>query len=260
MSKVAVVTGAARGIGKAIAIRLLEDGFKVVFSDIEEGILNKTMSEVSKLNKEAKFFKCDVSKREEVRNLCEFAKNELCSLDVMVNNAGVELTTSIDDMQDSDLDRLFKINVNGVFYGIQESVKIMRQNVNTEIKGKIINACSIAGHKGFAYLAAYSGTKFAVRGITQAAAQEYAKDKITINSFCPGIVDTPMWEKIDKVLAKYLGMKGDGDVFQHYVKNISLGRASVPDDLSKVVSFLASKDSDYMTGQSIIQDGGIVFS
>lgn len=260
--KVAIVTGGVSGIGKAIAERLLQDGYKVVIGDYHtdtEALVRKIDPEKGRLAG----IRADVSRRSEVRKLVDFAVATFGSLDVMVNNAGVALTASFDDTKEQDLERLYRINVFGVIYGIQEAVRVMRQNkvsAPDALRGKIINACSVAGHKGFALLGAYSGTKFAVRGIAQAAAQEYAKDKITVNNYCPGIVGTNMWQEIDRSLSQYLGTKPDGEAFRKYSELIALGRPSVPEDLGKIVSFLAASDSDYMTGQSIIYDGGLLFN
>lgn len=261
-NKVAIVTGGVQGIGRGITERLIHDGFKIVIGDYSADT-DKAVQALKKEGADVAGIQVDTAKKSDVQKLVDFAVKTFGHLDVMVNNAGVVLTASVDDTKESDLERLYQINVYGVIYGIQAAVAVMRNNPikeGSELRGKIINACSIAGHKGFALLSAYSGTKFAVRGITQAAAQEYAKDKITINNYCPGIVGTDMWKKIDADLAKYLGTTPDGAAFKKYTELVSLGRGSVPADLGKVVSFLASPDSDYMTGQSIIHDGGIFFN
>lgn len=125
-------------------------------------------------------------------------------------------------------------------------------------KGKIINAASIAAHDGFAMLGVYSATKFAVRGLTQAAAKEYASAGITVNAYCPGIVGTDMWVEIDERFAALTGAP-KGETYKKYVEGIALGRAQTPDDVASLVSFLAGPDSDYITGQAILTDGGIVY-
>ena len=125
-------------------------------------------------------------------------------------------------------------------------------------KGKIINACSIAGHDGFAMLGVYSATKFAVRALTQAAAKEYASAGITVNAYCPGIVGTDMWVEIDERFSEITGTP-KGETYKKYVEGIALGRAQTPEDVAALVAFLAGADSDYITGQSILTDGGIVY-
>ncbi len=125
-------------------------------------------------------------------------------------------------------------------------------------KGKIINASSIAGHDGFAMLGVYSATKFAVRALTQAAAKEYASAGITVNAYCPGIVGTDMWVEIDERFSEITGTP-KGETYKKYVEGIALGRAQTPEDVAALVAFLAGADSDYITGQSILTDGGIVY-
>jgi meso-butanediol dehydrogenase/(S,S)-butanediol dehydrogenase/diacetyl reductase len=125
--------------------------------------------------------------------------------------------------------------------------------------GKIIGAASIAAHKGIALLGHYSASKWAVRGLTQAAAQEWAEYGITVNAYCPGIVDTSMWELIDEQMGGQMGLE-KGEAIKQFSELIALGRVETPEDVAAFVSYLASKDSDYMTGQSVMIDGGILFS
>jgi meso-butanediol dehydrogenase/(S,S)-butanediol dehydrogenase/diacetyl reductase len=153
------------------------------------------------------------------------------------------------------MDRIFKINVNGVLWGIQAAAAKFKERKQ---KGKIINASSIAGHDGFAMLGVYCATKFAVRGLTQSAAKEYASAGITVNSYCPGVVGTDMWVEIDERFAELTGAK-KGETYDKFVNGIALGRAETPDDVAGFVSYLASPDADYMTGQSVLIDGGLVY-
>jgi meso-butanediol dehydrogenase/(S,S)-butanediol dehydrogenase/diacetyl reductase len=140
-------------------------------------------------------------------------------------------------------------------WGIQAAAKKFQQR---KPKGKIINASSVAGHDGFAMLGVYFATKFAVRALTQVAAQEYAGDGITVNAYCPGIVGTDMWVEIDQRFADLTGA-AVGATYKKYVEGIAFGRAQTPEDVAAFVSFLAGPDSDYMTGQSPIIDGGLVY-
>jgi len=172
-----------------------------------------------------------------------------------VNNAGIAQVKPLKDVTPEDMDLIYKINVNGVLWGIQAAAEKFQQRGH---KGKIINASSIAGHNGFAMLGVYSSTKFAVRALTQAAAQELASFGITVNSYCPGVVGTDMWVEIDERFAELTDAK-KGETYEKYVNGIALGRAETPDDVANFVSFLASSDSDYMTGQSVLIDGGIVY-
>ena len=177
-------------------------------------------------------------------------------LDVMVNNAGIAKIGPLIDAEEKDISQILDINVKGDIYGIQAAAKQFQKQ---KTGGKIINACSIAGHQGFEMLGIYSATKFAVRGLTQTAAQELAKDKITVNAYCPGIVLTPMWDQIDAEMAKIYNLPL-GASLQKNIDSIALGRGETPADVANLVSFLADPKSDYITGQSIIVDGGIDYA
>jgi meso-butanediol dehydrogenase/(S,S)-butanediol dehydrogenase/diacetyl reductase len=176
-------------------------------------------------------------------------------LDIFVSNAGIELTKLALDTTAADWDNIFQVNVRGTFLCDVTAAKAMIPNK----KGKIINCGSIASHNGFMGLSAYSSTKFAVRGLTQALAKELAKYNITVNAYCPGVVDTDMWELIDEKMLPILGLKNKGEAMALFKKSISLGRYQTPEDVANFVAFLCSTDSDYITGQSIVTDGGIVF-
>lgn len=254
-TKVALVTGAAQGIGRGIALRLAKDGFDLALVDLKAEKLADVAKEVKALGRKVTTFGADISNRDQVYAAIDHAEKELGGFDVMVNNAGIAQVKAIADVEPKDMDLIFKINVDGVLWGIQAAATKFKTR---QQKGKIINACSIAGHDGFAMLGVYSATKFAVRALTQAAAKEYASAGITVNSYCPGIVGTDMWVEIDARFAALTGAK-KGETYKKYVDGIALGRAQTPDDVAALVSFLASPDSDYITGQSILTDGGIVY-
>jgi meso-butanediol dehydrogenase/(S,S)-butanediol dehydrogenase/diacetyl reductase len=253
--KVALVTGAGQGIGRAIALRLANDGADIAIVDMNEGKMNDVAGEVRDLGRKATTFKADVSKRDDVYAAIENAEKVLGGFDIMVNNAGIAQVQPIADVTQDELDRIMKINVGGVLWGIQAAAKKFKQRKQ---KGKIISASSIAGHDGFALLGAYSASKFAVRALTQAAAKEYASDGITVNAYGPGIVGTDMWVEIDRRFAEITGAKV-GETYKKYVEGIALGRAETPDDVAAFVAYLASPDADYMTGQTPLIDGGLVY-
>ncbi|MEC0304285.1 acetoin reductase [Terribacillus saccharophilus] len=255
MAKTAVITGSAQGIGKAIATRLGNDGFNIVISDLQEDKASETAQELKDKGIEAISIPANVSKREDMFQLVEKATEAFGSVDVFVNNAGVDQVAPILEVNEDDLNKIFSINVNGTVFGMQAAAEQMKKQGG----GKIINACSIAGHKGFSLLGAYSATKFAVRGLTQVAAQELAQDKITVNAYCPGVVGTSMWERIDDKMVDYMGLE-KGQAFEKFTNDITLGRSEEPEDVAKFVSYLASEDADYMTGQAILIDGGIVYN
>ncbi|MEQ5994283.1 acetoin reductase [Staphylococcus saccharolyticus] len=256
MSKTAIVTGSAGGLGKGIAERLANDGFNVVLQDINEELLLETEKEFKGKGFNAVAFRSDVSKKKEQEELVQFAVTEFGQLDVMVNNAGVDAVTSILEIGEDELKKLFSINVFGTLFGIQAAAKqFMKQNS----KGKIINACSIAGHESYEVLGTYSATKHSVRSFTQTAAKELADKGITVNAYCPGIAKTKMWDRIDEEMVKLNDSLEIGDAFAEFSSAIKLGRYQEPTDVANLVSFLASKDSNYITGQSILTDGGLVY-
>ncbi|HDU8703210.1 TPA: acetoin reductase [Proteus mirabilis] len=253
--KVILVTGAAQGIGRGIALRLAKEGADIALVDLKADKLSDVAKEIKALGRKVTTFAADISNRDEVFAAVEHAEKTLGGFDVMLNNAGIAQVKPLADVTPEDMDRIFKINVNGVMWGIQAASEKFKALGH---KGKIINASSIAGHDGFAMLGVYSATKFAVRALTQAAAKEYASAGITVNAYCPGIVGTDMWVEIDERFAEITGAP-KGETYKKYVDGIALGRAQTPDDVAALVSFLASDDSDYITGQAILTDGGIVY-
>jgi meso-butanediol dehydrogenase/(S,S)-butanediol dehydrogenase/diacetyl reductase len=254
-NKSILITGASQGIGRGIALRLAKDGANVALVDIKADKLENVRKEVEALGAKATTFIADVSKRDEVYAAIEHAEAALGGFDVMINNAGIAQVKPLSDVEQKDLDRIFPVDVYSVIWGIQAAAKKFQARKQ---KGKIINASSIAGHDGFAMLGVYSATKFAVRALTQAAAKEYASAGITVNAYCPGIVGTDMWVEIDERFSEITGAP-KGETYKKYVDGIALGRAQTPEDVAALVAFLSSDDSDYITGQSILTDGGIVY-
>ncbi|HEX7038375.1 MAG TPA: acetoin reductase [Pseudomonadales bacterium] len=253
--KVALITGAGRGIGRAIALRLARDGADVAIVDLNEQDMQAVAQEVATCGRRATTFRADVSRRDEVFAAVDHAEAELGGFDVMVNNAGIAQVQPLLEVTPEEVAKIIAINIEGVLWGIQAAARRFRERRR---KGKVINASSIAGHDGVAMLGVYSATKFAVRALTQAAAKELARDGITVNAYCPGIVGTEMWVEIDERFAELTGAP-KGATYERSVKGIALGRAETPEDVAGLVSFLAGPDSDYMTGQSLIIDGGLVY-
>ncbi|MGM3172934.1 (S)-acetoin forming diacetyl reductase [Dickeya lacustris] len=254
--KVALVTGAGQGIGRAIAHRLAKEGFAVAVVDYNADSAGLVAQEIVQQGGRAIAFTADVAEREQVFDAVRSARQRLGGFDVIVNNAGIAPTTLIEDITPEIVDKVYNINVKGVIWGIQAAVEAFKAEGHG---GKIINAASQAGHVGNPELAVYSSSKFAVRGLTQTAARDLASLGITVNAYCPGIVNTPMWAEIDRQISQAAG-KPLGYGTAEFAKRITLGRLSEPQDVAACVSFLASPDSDYMTGQSLLIDGGMVFN
>ena len=253
MSKVAIVTGAGQGIGFAIAKRLVQDGFKVGVLDYNAETAEKAVAELSAEN--ALAVVADVSKQAEVAAAFQKVVDHFGDLNVVVHNAGVAPTTHLDTITEEQFARTFAINVGGVIWGAQAA---QAQFKSLGHGGKIINATSQAGVVGNPNLTVYGGTKFAVRGITQTLARDLAESGITVNAYAPGIVKTPMMYDIAHEVGKNAG-KDDEWGMQTFAKDITLKRLSEPEDVAAAVSFLAGPDSNYITGQTIIVDGGMQF-
>lgn len=253
MSKVAIVTGAGQGIGFAIAKRLVEDGFKVGVLDYDAETAEKAVAELS----EDKAFSvvADVSKQAEVAAAFQKVVDHFGDLNVVVNNAGVAPTKPLDTITEEQFQRTFNINVGGVIWGAQAA---QAQFKSLGHGGKIINATLQAGVVGNSNLTVYGGTKFVVRGITQTLARDLAYSGMTVNAYAPGIVKTSMMFDIAHEVGKNAG-KDDEWGMQTFAKDITLKRLSEPEDVAAAVSFLAWPDSNYITGQTIIVDGGMQF-
>ena len=257
-NRVAIVTGSARGIGRGIALQLAEDGYDITVADLEtqREAAEQTVADIRATGRNAFFRPTDVSDRDAVFGMVDDTVAELGGFDVLVNNAGICQVVPISQITTEQLERIYHINVFGVIYGIQAAAAKFQELGKTH--GRIINASSVGGFQGAAVLSAYASTKFAIRGITQSAAMELAPLGITVNGYAPGIVDTPMWSYIDEEMGKLNG-KAKGENLKGMTSAIALGRLEYPKDVAGVVSFLASEKSDYITGQTIIVDGGMQY-
>ncbi|WP_145517871.1 (S)-acetoin forming diacetyl reductase [Staphylococcus warneri] len=254
-NKVAIVTGAAQGIGFEIAKRLFNDGFNVALVDYNEQGSKEAAATLKGNSQEAIAFKADVANRDEVFHVFSQVVKHFGELNVVVNNAGLGPMTPIDTVTTEQFNQVIGVNVGGVFWGIQAALE---QFEALGHGGKIINATSQAGVEGNKGLSLYCSSKFAVRGLTQVAARDLADKGITVNAFAPGIVETPMMEGIAIKLAKENNQPEEWG-WKQFTDQITLKRLSKPEDVANVVSFLAGSDSDYITGQTIIVDGGMRF-
>jgi meso-butanediol dehydrogenase/(S,S)-butanediol dehydrogenase/diacetyl reductase len=254
--KVAFVTGAGQGIGEAIALRLATDGFAVACADMNIETAQQVAEKIQKNGGKSLAIKVDVADRNDVFKAVQEAVDSLGDLHVVINNAGIAPITPIETITPEIYKRTFDINVGGVLWGIQAAVQAFKKLGHG---GKIISASSQAGQLGNPDLAVYGGTKFAVRGITQTAAKELAHLGITVNAYCPGIVNTPMMRKVAQDVADNANQSFEWGMEQ-FAQHITLKKLSQPEDVAACVSFLSGPDSDYMTGQAVIIDGGMVFN
>jgi meso-butanediol dehydrogenase/(S,S)-butanediol dehydrogenase/diacetyl reductase len=248
-----VVTGAGRGIGRGIAARLAQEGANVAIADIDAEGASRAADEIGG---EAIGVACDVADRASVRAAIAAAVERFGRLDVMFNNAGVSKTVRFLDTTEDDWERIMRVNGRGVLLCMQEAAEQFKRQGGG---GKIVNTASIAGKSGFPLFAAYSASKFAAIGLTQAGARALAEDGITVNAFCPGVVTTELWEQLDDEFIAIGETQRKGEALESFGAGILAGRLSTPDDITGLALFLASSDSDYITGQAINVDGGMIF-
>jgi NAD(P)-dependent dehydrogenase (short-subunit alcohol dehydrogenase family) len=233
--KVAVVTGASSGLGKAIAEMFIKEGAKVVFSDINP--YPDTMQE------NGRYFKVDTSNKEEVKALVSYAVEQFGKLDVIVNNAGIGLTGELVSLSDEIWDKVIAINLSGVFYGVRAAGAYMKEQ---KIKGSIINIASILGQVGFRSAGAYCASKGGVNQLTRAAALELAPFNIRVNSIAPGFIKTAMTK----------GIQDDAKANAGLTASIPMGSMGEPEDIAYAAVYLASDEAKYATGSVLYVDGG----
>jgi len=250
-----LVTGAARGIGAACARRLAADGARLVLADLDPGV-EKVAAELGQVA-----LRADVTRRDDIERMVEEPYRRWGRLDVLFNNAGVIRVQPMLDVTEAEWDRVMSVNLRAVFFVLQAvSRRMVRQDpiAGSELRGKLIQTASIAAYRGGNHTTApYSASKAGVVSLTRSAAQALAGQRITSNCVCPGAVDTAMWEQIDRELAALEGL-AQGEVWKRRIRGIPLGRPEKAEDVANVVAFLAGPDSDYMTGQAINVDGGMV--
>jgi len=250
-----IVTGGAQGIGRGIVERLAREGANVMIGDLNgDGAAEVAAGlSVQGMNVEAR--EVDVSVRESMVDLISSAVSSLGRLDVMFNNAGFNKPEQFLDITEDTWHRVMDVNALGVLIGTQEAAK---QMISQGEGGKIVNTASIASRQGFPAFAPYCASKAAVISIIQAAARALAQHKITVNGFAPGVVDTPLWQQLDSDLMDIGESERPGQAMEDFSAGILVGRPAQPDDIAGTALFLASADSDYMTGQVVMIDGGMV--
>jgi meso-butanediol dehydrogenase/(S,S)-butanediol dehydrogenase/diacetyl reductase len=250
--QVAVVTGGARGIGRGIALTLARAGADILIADLLDDAMSETAEAVRALGARASTLRVDVTQPEMHRAMTKQALDQLGSLDILVNCAGVISLRPVGEMSERDWDFVMNVNAKGTFLGCQAVLEHMK----AQRKGRIINVASVAGKEGIPNLAHYSASKFAVVGFTNALAKEVARDGITVNAICPGIVRTFMWDyQSDELKAE--GESPEDSWARHLTTLIPQGRAQTPEDMGQLALFFATMDN--VTGQAVNVDGGFTF-
>lgn len=237
--KVAIVTGAAMGIGRGIAETLAKEKYTVVASDLKLADCQKVVAALKKQGAEALAVKCDVSKKTDVANLFKQTIKKYGRLDVLVNNAGIYPFVAFDKMKEADWDKVMNVNLKSLFFTSQAASQAMKNG------GRIINISSIASFVGFEGLVHYCASKGALNSMVRALALEMAPKNILVNAVAPGAISTPGASK---------GM--DPERIKQTTMMIPLARMGEPQDIAGAVAFLASDYSSYITGQTIVVDGG----
>jgi NAD(P)-dependent dehydrogenase (short-subunit alcohol dehydrogenase family) len=242
LGKTAIVTGARQGIGRAIAIRLAESGARTVVTDLDLEGCETVLREIRYKGGNADALKLDVRSEDEIKEVVAEVIKRFGRIDILVNNAGIYVQKEIEAMATGDIDRVISVNLRGALLCAKYVLPGMKKNSY----GKIVNIASIAGFVGFPASALHSATKGALVAVTRDLALNYAKYRINVNAIAPGIIETPMTEELLK----------NRDEKSAILKNIPYGRVGSTSDIANGVAFLASDDSEYITGQTLVIDGG----
>jgi len=260
--KVAIVTGAARGLGKSVTLALAREGADVALADLANEMTN-VVGEIESVGRRGVALKCDVSKWDDVQNVVTKTKDAFGRIDILVNNAGVSHVALIEEVSPEEFDRLMNINAKGSFLFCKAVIPHMKR----QRYGKIVNVASAAGLVGIGALTSYSMSKFAVVGLVQALAREVGEYNINVNAICPGIVFTDMWVyTAQQAGVKYFfpGKKKPDLAPEKIVDEIArqtmaLGRPQTVEDIANAVVFLCSDEAKNITGQSLSVDGGYIY-
>ncbi|MEQ9488011.1 MAG: SDR family NAD(P)-dependent oxidoreductase [Alphaproteobacteria bacterium] len=242
-AKIAVVTGAAQGIGKACAERLYADGATVVLSDIKQDELSQTVKALDPSGERAFAMICDVGCREAIVELLKKVKDQFGRLDIMVNNAAISCSTSALELTEDELDSVLNVNLKGTFWGTQEAAKIM---VEQEGGGAIVNMSSSQAVLAIPDRVPYGISKAGVNQLTRIFAIALATKGVRVNAVGPGTILTPLT----------IGLKDKEDAYRRILSRTPMGRLGHASEVASVASFLASDDASYITGQTIYPDGG----
>jgi D-sorbitol dehydrogenase (acceptor) len=249
--KVAILTGAASGIGEAVAERYLGEGARCVLVDVKPagGFAQRLVREHPE---RVLAISADVTRREDIERIVAVTVERFGQIDILFNNAALFDMRPLLDESWEIFDKLFAVNVKGMFFLMQA---VARRMVEQARGGKIVNMSSQAGRRGEALVSHYCATKAAVLSYTQSAALALAPHRINVNGIAPGVVDTPMWDQVDALFARYEN-RPLGEKKRLVGEAVPLGRMGVPADLTGAALFLASSDADYITAQTLNVDGG----
>jgi len=247
--KVAVITGGARGIGRAIAERYVAEGATVAVADL---LAEEAEQTARGLGERAFAVEIDVTRQESIEAMVGTVVRRAGGIDVLVNNAAVFDLQPLLEITRESFDKQFEVNVKGLLFTLQA---VARRMVDQGRGGKIINFSSQAGRRGEPLVAVYCASKAAVISLTQSAGLALIGHKINVNGIAPGVVDTPMWDQVDALFAKYEGLPL-GEKKRRVGEAVPYGRMGTPEDLTGMALFLASADSDYVVAQTYNVDGG----
>ncbi len=253
-NKVAVVTGGARGIGRAIAEGFHNEGARVVVADLLAEEAEQTAQALAGDDPGGKSMgvAVDVTQNASIQAMIDAVVGEMGRIDILVNNAGVFDMAPLDEITEQSFDRIFGVNVKGLLFTAQAAA---RQMIQQGDGGKIINIASQAGRRGEALVGVYCASKAAVISLNQSLGLELIQHRINVNAIAPGVVDTPMWDEVDAQFAKYEG-RPLGQKKREVGEAVPFGRMGHPGDHVGAAVFLASADSDYVVAQTLNVDGG----
>nr|WP_024967887.1 glucose 1-dehydrogenase [Pantoea sp. IMH] len=258
--KTVVITGACRGIGAGIAARFARDGANLVMVSNDRRVFETAERLQAEEGGDILPVQADVTDEAEVADLYARAAAKFGTIDVSIQNAGVITIAPFDKMPKADFEKVLAVNTTGVWLCCREAAKYMVKQQS----GSLINTSSGQGRQGFIYTPHYAASKMGVIGITQSLAHELAPWNITVNAFCPGIIESEMWDYNDRMWGEILSSErkqyGKGELMAEWVEGIPLKRAGQPQDVAGLVAFLASDDARYITGQTINVDGGLIMS
>jgi meso-butanediol dehydrogenase / (S,S)-butanediol dehydrogenase / diacetyl reductase len=255
VDQVVLITGASRGIGRGVALRFAQEGAHLVLCANEDRV-NDVADEIRGMGCRALSAVADVREKQQVEDLFDQAVQTFGRLDVSFHNAGVITIAQLGNLTEDEWDWVLDVNTKGAFLCCQAAANHMIRQGG----GKIINTASGQAREGFIYTPHYAASKFGVVGMTQSLAKELAAHSITVNAICPGIIETDMWAYNDREWGKLLGDYRSGELMQEWVDGIPMKRVGTPQDVAGLVTFLASEDANYITGQTINVDGGLIMS